>query len=73
MNSIIIFQERRSGMAIFIMVGIREFPRATLAYIFFFNYRDTFLPIFYGSNNLKDQPADILMFKVKLFSSILVS
>ena len=51
------YKERKSGMAIFIMLGIREFPRSTLAYLYIFNYADTFLPIFDGTINLKDRPA----------------
>ncbi|XP_047144404.1 bifunctional apoptosis regulator isoform X1 [Hydra vulgaris] len=47
------FKERRSGLAIFIMFGLREFPRSTLTYLYFFNYRDAFLPIFYCSVTLK--------------------
>ena len=43
-------------MAIFIMFGIREFPRATLAYLYLFNYRDTFIPIFDGTINLQEHP-----------------
>jgi len=31
----------------FIILGIREFPRSTLVYLYLFNYWDTFLPFFY--------------------------
>lgn len=33
-------------MAMFIMLGVREFPRSTLVYLFLFDYWDTFLPFF---------------------------
>ena len=41
-----LFQERKNEMAMFIMLGVREFPRSTLVYLFLFDYWDTFLPFF---------------------------
>jgi len=47
------YKERKSGMAIFLMLGIREFPRTTLAYLYMFDYHDTFRPIFDGTLTLR--------------------
>lgn len=41
------YKEQKSGMMMFIMCGLREFPRSTLAFLYLFNYWDTFMPIFY--------------------------
>ena len=33
----------------FIMFGLREFPRSTMVFLYMFNYNEIFLPIFYGT------------------------
>lgn len=45
------YKERQNEMAMFIMLGIREFPRATIAYLYLFNYWDVFLPFFFSSTS----------------------
>jgi len=40
------YKERKNEMAMFVMLGVREFPRATVVYLYLFNYWDTFLPFF---------------------------
>lgn len=44
---LVLYQEKKSDMAMFIMVGVREYPRATIAYLYLFNYWDAFLPLFF--------------------------
>jgi len=57
------YKERRSGMITFIMFGLKEFPRSTLAYLYLFNYYDIFLPIFYGTITMKENYTTVEIMK----------
>ena len=44
-----VFQARYPGRTLFLLFGLKDFPRTTLLYLYFFNYEDVFLPFVHFS------------------------